>query len=299
MKGNQMTSLTEMFRNIAQIKELKLSSNRVTDNTGVFEYLKALRKLTLSDNLVSYVPDDNFNENTELLELYFIGNNIQWVGRNAFRGVVTLRDLRLRKNHLLSLNGSMRHLVNMKYFDAAFNEIQYLEKGEFERNAFLAYISLMGNNLSSVDGAFTGTVHLRGLGLAGNRIDLLRRKDFPQRMIAAPNVTLDSLLLGILTLSAAYFYCEHHLKTWLNMRGVCSWAHCITEGDLDAEKVFDVFLSFSSKDAGWVHEQLIPGLEAVALSYCTYERNFKGGFLLQDIIRDAVACSRRTVLLLT
>ncbi|XP_077523911.1 toll-like receptor Tollo [Amblyomma americanum] len=83
------------------------------------------------------------------------------------------------------------------------------------------------------------------------------------------------------------------------MRGVCSWAHCITEGDLDAEKVFDVFLSFSSKDAGWVHEQLIPGLEAVALSYCTYERNFKGGFLLQDIIRDAVACSRRTVLLLT
>ncbi|KAK8759393.1 hypothetical protein V5799_002975 [Amblyomma americanum] len=186
-----MTSLRETFRNRRQIKELKLASNRVTDITGVFEYLKALRKLTLSDNLVSYVPDDNFNENTKLLEWNLIGSNIQWVGRNAFRGLVTLRDLRLRKNQLLSLNGSMRHLVNMKYFDAAFNEIQYLEKGEFKQNAFLAYISLMGNNISSVDGAFTGTVHLRGLGLAGNRIELLRRKDFPQRMIAAPNVTLD------------------------------------------------------------------------------------------------------------
>ncbi|KAL3203287.1 hypothetical protein MRX96_041967 [Rhipicephalus microplus] len=35
------------------------------------------------------------------------------------------------------------------------------------------------------------------------------------------------------------------------------------------------------------------------LSYCTYERNFKGGYLLQDIIRDAVGCSRRTLLVLT
>ncbi|KAK8787436.1 hypothetical protein V5799_022787, partial [Amblyomma americanum] len=79
MKSNQMTTLKETFRTTRQIKELKLPSNRITDITGVFKYLKALRKLTLSGNLVSYVPDDNFNENTELLELNFSVNNIQWV----------------------------------------------------------------------------------------------------------------------------------------------------------------------------------------------------------------------------
>ncbi|KAL1479850.1 hypothetical protein MTO96_034776 [Rhipicephalus appendiculatus] len=67
----------------------------------------------------------------------------------------------------------------------------------------------------------------------------------------------------------------------------------------DTEKLFDVFVAFSSKDIGWVHDEILPGLESMNFSYCTYERNFKGGYLLQDIIRDAVACSRRTLLVLT
>ncbi|KAL1478311.1 hypothetical protein MTO96_035113, partial [Rhipicephalus appendiculatus] len=65
------------------------------------------------------------------------------------------------------------------------------------------------------------------------------------------------------------------------------------------EKLFDVFVSFSSKDHGFVHDSILPILEYHGFSYCTYERNFKGGFLLQDIIRDAIACSRRTLIVLT
>lgn len=100
-----------------------------------------------------------------------------------------------------------------------------------------------------------------------------------------------------LAVSAAYLRYRRELKVWLYARG-CS-LQCIKEDELDEEKLFDVFLSFSSKDAGWVHAQLLPGVEALGFSVCTYERNFKGGFLLHDIIRDAVACSRRTLLLLT
>lgn len=105
------------------------------------------------------------------------------------------------------------------------------------------------------------------------------------------------LVAMCLAVSAAYLRYRRELKVWLYARG-CS-LQCIKEDELDEEKLFDVFLSFSSKDAGWVHAQLLPGVEALGFSVCTYERNFKGGFLLQDIIRDAVACSRRTLLLLT
>ncbi|KAL1434236.1 hypothetical protein MTO96_011876 [Rhipicephalus appendiculatus] len=106
-------------------------------------------------------------------------------------------------------------------------------------------------------------------------------------------------LVVVLSLSAAYLRYKRELKVWLYARGVCRSLQCIKEDELDEEKLFDVFLSFSSRDADWVHEQLLPGVEALGFSVCTYERNFKGGFLLQDIIRDAVACSRRTLLLLT
>lgn len=105
------------------------------------------------------------------------------------------------------------------------------------------------------------------------------------------------LVAMCLAVSATYLRYQRELKVWLYARG-CS-LQCIKEDELDEEKLFDVFLSFSSKDAGWVHAQLLPGVEALGFSVCTYERNFKGGFLLQDIIRDAVGCSRRTLLLLT
>ncbi|XP_065296654.2 protein toll-like [Dermacentor albipictus] len=107
------------------------------------------------------------------------------------------------------------------------------------------------------------------------------------------------LLAIILALFAAYLRYKQVLKMWLRGRGVCGLAWGAAEDELDTDKLFDVFVSFSSKDADWIHEKIIPGLEANGFSCCTYERNFKGGFLLQDIIHDAVARSRRTLLVLT
>ncbi|CAN8000783.1 unnamed protein product [Ixodes pacificus] len=107
------------------------------------------------------------------------------------------------------------------------------------------------------------------------------------------------LLIISLAASTAYLRHKRAIKVWLYARGVCSSLQCIKEDDLDEDKIFDVFLSFSSKDSMWAYEQLIPGVEAHGFSVCTYDRNFKGGFLLQDIIHEAVSCSRRTLLLLT
>ncbi|KAL1474040.1 hypothetical protein MTO96_038284 [Rhipicephalus appendiculatus] len=112
-----------------------------------------------------------------------------------------------------------------------------------------------------------------------------------------PKVFPEGVLAVLLALSAAYQRYKDLLRTWLRGRGVSGSAWCI--GEDDAEKLFDVFVSFTSKDIDLVHVELLPGLEAMDFSCCTYERNFKGAYLLQDIIRDAVAYSRRTLLVLT
>ncbi|XP_077523256.1 protein toll-like [Amblyomma americanum] len=107
------------------------------------------------------------------------------------------------------------------------------------------------------------------------------------------------LLVIILTLLAIYLRYGRAAKLWARTLGVCGWTPCTEEQDLYLEKLLDVFVSFSSKDTSWVNDELLPRLDILGLSYCTYERNFKGDFLLQDIIRDAIACSRRTLLLIT
>ncbi|KAK8759392.1 hypothetical protein V5799_002974, partial [Amblyomma americanum] len=293
-----LTSVNGTFKNTRRIRDLNLSYNRITTITDAFTSLTSLKKLSLKYNLLTHVPDDTFNDNVELLQIDMDANNIQWIGRTTFQRLSTVTDFRVRNNNLISLNGSVRPLLSIKYFDAAFNEIGYLEKGEFERNKFLEFISLMGNNISNVEGAFTGAVSLKGLGLAGNHIERIRRGDFPQDMKATPQVILDLVLVAFLALSAMYLYFERQLKEWLHSRGIFGCLQCLVE-DVDPEQLFDVFLSFSSKDAAWVHEQILPKIETMGFSYCTYERNFKGGFLMHDIIREAVACSRRTLLILT
>ncbi|KAH7983728.1 hypothetical protein HPB52_013982 [Rhipicephalus sanguineus] len=500
LSGNEITSVRGTFKNINWVKELSLSLNKIEDITDVFKGLALLRVLSLRNNLVSYIQDDTFSENRGLVDINLSDNRIKWVGRNAFKGLVTLNRLILRGNQLLSLNGSVSYLPLAQYLDASFNLIQSLEKGEFFNNGRLTFIQLAANNISDVQGAFTGVTNLVGLVLSGNQVELLRRTDFAERLDARLTITIDdnplmcdcrlawlrgrnskvhtrgypkcdspprlkgkllhdltrrqlilweercetgcrcdchegslgertiavncssaalyrtprvfpegttrlelrdnrieelddalvngaphlevlslknnlltrlnvsnipekvrsldlrgnrmkrlpyalildagdivcsknsnsrvslkaflslgqkelcpsavpaviaylipalaSLVVG-LTLSAAYLRYKRELKVWLYARGVCRSLQCIKEDELDEEKLFDVFLSFSSRDADWVHAQLLPSVEALGFSVCTYERNFKGGFLLQDIIRDAVTCSRRTLLLLT
>ncbi|XP_077543480.1 toll-like receptor 7 isoform X2 [Haemaphysalis longicornis] len=107
------------------------------------------------------------------------------------------------------------------------------------------------------------------------------------------------LLIAALAAATAYLKYKHEVRVWLYARGICRSLQCIKEDDVDEEKDFDVFVSFSNKDRDLVYAELLPKVEQHGFSVCTFDRNFKGGFLIQDIIQDAVACSRRTLLVLT
>ncbi|XP_037577297.2 protein toll-like isoform X2 [Dermacentor silvarum] len=532
---NRLTTFSNVFNRTRRIKVLKLSFNLILDISVAFSGLTELRELYLKSNLISSIPDRTFQDNIRLIRIDLASNNISWIARNAFEGLLSLTILRLDSNRLFSLNGSVRNLPKLQYLGASFNEILSLERGEFGNNGALTAIYLKANNITNVERAFIGATGLLTLNLDYNEVELLRRRDFALEISDDAVVTIDSnplicdcrlvwlmkedtdirtigmamcgkpwwlkgkylreltqedffrwedecepgcrcvchevsyggreihancssatagkipkmlpegttqldlsgnqlrdlddtviktaphlevlllkdnvlssvnvasiphkvhsldlrgnklqrlpyslvtqlnltaiwlsgnryacecvdysfrlwiqahgnivrdarnimcarssnlcvsekkflnlgqkdlcpaaiprgvlylllafgLLAILLVLSAAYLRYKQVLKIWLHGHGVWGLAWCIAEDELDTEKLFDVFVSFSSKDADWIHEQIIPGLEANGFSYCTYERNFKGGYLLQDIIRDAMTCSRRTLLVLT
>ncbi|KAK8782028.1 hypothetical protein V5799_016631 [Amblyomma americanum] len=299
LNWNRLTTVTGVFNRTPQIRHLRLSFNQIRNITAAFNGLTKLRSLSIRNNLLTCIPDDTFRDNRGLQKVTLNENDIQWIGRDAFQGLDKLKIITLRNNRLLTLNNSMRNLPKLQYIDASFNAIQGLETGEFARNINLAAILLAGNNISSVKGAFVAATYLRMLKIDGNRLLLISRGDFAPKMRSKPSLIINSLLVIILTLLAIYLRYGRAAKLWARTLGVCGWTPCTEEQDLYLEKLFDVFVSFSSKDTSWVNDELLPRLDILGLSYCTYERNFKGGFLLQDIIRDAIACSRRTLLLLT
>ncbi|XP_075532845.1 toll-like receptor 2 type-2 isoform X1 [Dermacentor variabilis] len=118
-------------------------------------------------------------------------------------------------------------------------------------------------------------------------------------IVLAYGIPFLALLVTVMASVTVYLKYKQQIRVWLYARGICHTLQCIKEDDIDEDKDFDVFLSFSSKDREWAYSELLPKVEAHGFAVCTYDRNFKGGFLIQDIVQEAVSCSRRTLLVLT
>ncbi|XP_014217375.1 toll-like receptor Tollo [Copidosoma floridanum] len=99
------------------------------------------------------------------------------------------------------------------------------------------------------------------------------------------------------------FVFRHEMRVWLHSRfGVrLFYRHADADrGDRD-DKLFDAFVSYSSKDEAFVAEELAPVLELGQPSYklCLHYRDFPVGSFIADTIVQAVESSRRTIMVLS
>ncbi|GIX95507.1 protein toll [Caerostris darwini] len=90
---------------------------------------------------------------------------------------------------------------------------------------------------------------------------------------------------------------EMHVKVWLYSHGV-TW---VKEKDIDKDKEFDAFISFSHKDQDLVIPELIEQIEArdPKVKLFIHYKNFLAGELIQLNILRAIQVSKRTVLVLS
>lgn len=200
---NKLTTISRIFNETRWIKFIRLPFNRIVDISRAFSGLTELRELYLKGNMISSIPDGTFQDNIRLLHIDLASNNIGWIGRNAFKGLLTLRVVRLQRNQLISLNGSASNLPELKYLGASYNNILRLENGEFGNNGALTAISLEVNSITDVNGAFIGATGLRSLNLADNQVELLRRRDFAQDITGSTVVTADSYVLLLIMYTAS------------------------------------------------------------------------------------------------
>uniref|UniRef100_T1IMZ7 TIR domain-containing protein n=1 Tax=Strigamia maritima TaxID=126957 RepID=T1IMZ7_STRMM len=124
----------------------------------------------------------------------------------------------------------------------------------------------------------------------------LRSSSFNWLVLFLPIIVIVIVISVIVILFINY---KSEIVYYMFSKGICLGFVC--EDDIDADKVYDAFVSYSSADEDWITDFLVPGLEASIPPYklCLHNRDWIGGeFIIDQIIRS-VESSRRNIIVLT
>ncbi|XP_071839237.1 uncharacterized protein [Apostichopus japonicus] len=125
---NQLTKLENgTFRGPEHhLVRLFLDNNRLIEvHSLTLHGLRKLQTLTFSDNLIRYLPDNLFNDLTDLRHLHLRGNKLTYLDVNIFKGLSKLKSIYLDRNRLGSIPaGVFDGLTSLYSVDLSNNHLQ-------------------------------------------------------------------------------------------------------------------------------------------------------------------------------
>ncbi|KAK9871327.1 hypothetical protein WA026_011594 [Henosepilachna vigintioctopunctata] len=107
------------------------------------------------------------------------------------------------------------------------------------------------------------------------------------------------ILLLIAVAATLYFKYKKEILIWLYSNGL--FLFLFEEDEIDEDKIYDAFISYSHKDEDFVTDNIISTLESGEQPYklCIHVRDFIPGELIHTQILNSVKSSRRTIVILS
>lgn len=327
LDGNDLQAIgSHAFIGRKKLKILYLNSSNIEIiHNRTFNGLKELEVLRLDNNKLRELNGQEFQGLENLRELYLQNNKINLVNNDTFLSLRQLKILRLDNNkikyfavwHLspslasVSLSGNRWscecEFINRfrDWLEIARNSVIDLQavrcvKPTNHTDLFeLSFHYVAGDNSSSCEAE----------PLIENTINTTDRQK--QKTIVQRQEIQDYLPLLVATMAAFFtvivviliiFLYRQEMRVWFHSRFGVRLFYKSTEIDRDdRDKLFDAFVSYSSKDEAWVAEELAPMLEHGDPSYklCLHYRDFPVNAFIADTIVQAVESSRRTIMVLS
>ncbi|PBC31379.1 Protein toll [Apis cerana cerana] len=307
------------FNGLRDLEDLHLQDNKIRELKGhEFEGLDALRLLYLHRNRISSIGNDTFSTLRSLRILRLEGNRLTvlavWTLPDSIEISLSGNPWSCECDYLRSYREWIRE-PSVRVTDASalrcvYNVTEFEAFGDqvFADNEFGFRLVADGRNEEERREKHGNESTASCTGAASVENDAHRNLT---KTIIEKQVLQDYLPLLVTTLVASSlvvllcllgFVFRQELRVWFHSRfGVRIFYRSHEVDRDDRDKLFDAFISYSSKDEAFVAEELAPVLEMGNPSYklCLHYRDFPVGSFIADTIVQAVESSRRTIMVLS
>ncbi|KOC59528.1 Protein toll [Habropoda laboriosa] len=270
--NRNLTSVPENIRTLPQHRlELNFAGNKLTRMSPLADIglnNVPISKLLLSNNNIYDISVDELPLNIETLELH--NNNISKLNSDALHFM----------DNSSSLMTLTLHENPWKCDCSAIDFLNFIQTKVIEIPSSLL-ITCQGKNVPmlkmiATDLCPADTILIVGISLA---------------------IAIIGLIIGLL--AALYYRYQREIKVWLYAHQFCLWL--VTEDELDKDKLYDAFISYSHRDEDFVVNELVPKLERGPRPFklCLHFRDWLAGEWIPNQIARSVDNSRRTIVVLS
>ncbi|XP_033296899.1 protein toll [Bombus bifarius] len=265
-----LTNITTLPSEVFQKLELNLTGNKLTRMSPVAKIGSSnmqISKLLLSNNNIDDISVDELPLNIEVLELH--NNNISRLNSDVlqFMNNTSLMTVTLDGNPWIC-DCDTRDFLN--FIQTKVIEIPNSLK-----------ITCRDMNVPMLK--------MTATDLCSTNIIII--------IVISVVTAITGLIIGVL--AALYYRYQREIKVWLYAHQLCLWL--VTEDELDKDKLYDAFISYSHKDEDFIVNELVPQLESGPRPFklCLHFRDWLAGEWIPTQIARSVQDSRRTVVVLS
>ncbi|KAH8379256.1 hypothetical protein KR009_003953 [Drosophila setifemur] len=294
LQSNQLKALNgNEFQGLDNLQELYLQHNAIaTIDTLTFTHLYHLKILRLDHNAITSFAVWNFLP-SYLNELRVAGN--PWSCSCDF--IDKIRDYMNRHEYVVDK-------LKMKCEAISGNNTQqmviYPGTGE---SSSLPLVQCSQTLPLGLDNSFNYAEQAAGENVSNATSTKMILNQPPKQDYIPILVAILTAFIFVMICTLLVFIFRQEMRVWCHSRfGVRLFYNAQKDVDKnEREKLFDAFVSYSSKDELFVNEELAPMLELGEHRYklCLHQRDFPVGGYLPETIVQAIDSSRRTIMVVS